>query len=267
MTVAVDDERNAADIAEAAAAAGSEVSVLIEVDIGMGRGGVRSPEAAIGLARAVNQLRGLHFRGVQGYEGHCMLDPDREVRTRKVETAIDYLGGVVDRLEESGIACEVVSAGGTGSYDITANHPRVTEIQAGSYVFMDKFHDTLVPGFAQALTVLGTVVIKKDKTVVLDAGRKSIGVDYYLGAMKDYPSSKARYFAEEHAVFDVDDASAFELGDTVELTPGYAPSTVNLYDAYHVVEGGVVVDIWPVFPRGPGHSGLLTELLSSSART
>jgi D-serine deaminase-like pyridoxal phosphate-dependent protein len=151
----------------------------------------------------------------------------------------------------------VVSAGGTGTYDITGANPRVTEIQAGSYVFMDNFHGSLVPGFSNALTVLGTVIIQHGNTIVLDAGRKSIGIDFVLPTLVEYPFYRARYFAEEHALFDVDDRCKLKLGDTAELIPGYAPSTVNLYDVYHVVEDGVVVDIWPIIPRGPGHGGIL----------
>jgi D-serine deaminase-like pyridoxal phosphate-dependent protein len=257
LTVAVDDARNAADLSDACRAAGSRLEVLIEVDVGMGRGGVRSPEDAVDLARCVDRLRGLQFRGVQGYEGHCMHETDRAVRAEKAQAAMAYLGEVIDRLSAAGFGCEVVSAGGTGTYDITAANPRVTEIQAGSYVFMDKFHGCLVTGFANALTVLGTVVIQHGDTIVLDAGRKSIGIDFVQPTLVEYPFYEARYFAEEHALFDVDGRCTLSLGDTAELIPGYAPSTVNLYDVYHVVEGGVVVDIWPIIPRGPGHGGLL----------
>jgi D-serine deaminase-like pyridoxal phosphate-dependent protein len=170
-----------------------------------------------------------------------------------------YLGTVISRLAGAGFACEVVSAGGTGTYDITGANPHVTEIQAGSYVFMDNFHGNLVPGFSSALTFLGTVVIQHGKTIVLDSGRKSIGIDFVLPTMVDYRFYQARYFAEEHALFDVDERCQLKLGDTVELIPGYAPSTVNLYDAYHVVEGGAVADIWPIIPRGPGHVGILAS--------
>jgi D-serine deaminase-like pyridoxal phosphate-dependent protein len=257
LTVAIDSPTNAEDLSGAAQAAGSKLEVVIEVDVGMGRGGVRSAEEAVTLAQHVAKLPGLRFRGVQGYEGHCMLEPDRAVRIRKAQAAMDYLGTAIDRLAAAGFECEVVSAGGTGTYDITGNDPRVTEIQAGSYVFMDNFHGNLVPGFSRALTVLGTVVIQHGKTIVLDSGRKSIGIDFVLPTMVDYPFYQARYFAEEHALFDVDDRCGLKLGDTVELIPGYAPTTVNLYDAYHVVEKDVVVDIWPIFPRGAGHGGLL----------
>ncbi len=256
LTVVIDDARNAGDLSQAVQAAGSKLEALIEVDVGMGRGGVRSAEEAVSLAQHVAKLPGLRLRGVQGYEGHCMLEPDREVRIQKAHAAMDYLGKVIDCLAAAGYACEVVSAGGTGTYDITGNNPRVTEIQAGSYVFMDNFHGNLVPGFSRALTVLGTVVIQHGNTLVLDSGRKSVGIDFVLPTMVDYPCYQARYFAEEHALFDVDDRCRLKLGDTMELIPGYAPTTVNLYDAYHVVENGVVTDIWPIVPRGPGHGGI-----------
>ncbi len=257
LTVAVDDPRNCDELDRAVQAAGSRLEVLIEVDVGMKRGGVRSAGEAVALAHHLTRLPGLRFRGVQGYEGHCMLEPDRDVRIAKTRQAIDDLDAVVETLRRAGFPSEVVSMGGTGTYDITGADPRVTEIQAGSYIFMDMFHGNLVPGFSRALTVLGTVVAQHDRTIVLDAGRKSIGIDLALPTMVPYPFYQARYFAEEHALFDVDERCRLELGGTVELVPGYAPSTVNLYDAYHVVEGGVVTEIWPVIPRGPGHVGIL----------
>ena len=188
-----------------------------------------------------------------------MLEPDKETRILKVRKAMDELAETVDSLRWAGFACEVVSAGGTGTYDITGADPRVTEIQAGSYVFMDMFHGNLVPGFMRSLTVLSTVVIQHRNTIVLDCGRKSISIDFVPPVMVPYPLYQARFFAEEHALFDVDERCQLKIGDTVELVPAYAPSTVNLYDAYHVVEGGVVTDIWPVIPRGPGHVGILAE--------
>ena len=259
LTVAVDHPQNAEDHSAAVEAAGSKLDVLIEVDVGMGRGGVRSAEEAVSLARHIAKLSGLRLRGVQGYEGQCMLEPDRDLRIKKAYAAMDYIGTVVDDLAAAGFPCEVVSAGGTGTYDITGANPRVTEIQAGSYTFMDNMHGNLVPGFSRALTVLGTVAIQHGNTIVLDSGRKSIGIDFVLPTMLKYPFYKARYFAEEHALFDIDERCKLKLGDTVELTPGYAPTTVNLYDAYHVVEKDVVVDIWPIVPRGPGSGGMLMD--------
>lgn len=258
ITVAVDHPRNATELNEALAASGGKLEVLIEIDVGMGRGGVRSLNDAVALARHIGTLPHLRFRGMQGYEGHCMLEPDPAERKRQATAAVQLLVQAVDRLAAAGFACEVVSAGGTGTYNITGMHPRVTELQAGAYIYMDNFHGNLVPGFAPALTVLGTVVIRHGNTIVLDAGRKSVGIDYALPTLRDYPFYTARFFAEEHALFDIDERCQLQLGDTAALVAGYAPTTVNLHDVYYVIEDGRVVDLWPVFPRGPGHVGLLT---------
>jgi len=258
LRVAVDDEGNAAELSEAARAADATIGVLIEVDVGMGRGGVRSVEEAVALAQALDKLPNLRLDGVQGYEGHCMLEPDQDLRIKKARDAMDHLGETVRELKEAGFPCPIVSAGGTGTYDITGADRRVTEIQAGSYVFMDNFHGSLVPGFSRSLTVLSTVMIKHGNTIVMDAGRKSIGIDFIQPTMVEYPDYQARYFAEEHALFDVDGGCPLKRGDKVEFVPGYAPTTVNLYDAYHVFENDVVADIWPIIPRGPGHIGILT---------
>jgi D-serine deaminase-like pyridoxal phosphate-dependent protein len=260
LTVAIDCIENSRDLSEAVSSAGSKLEVLIEVDVGMGRGGVRSAEEALNLARDVSKLPGLTLRGIQGYEGHCMLEPDRELRIRKAREAMDYVKNVVELLRREGFECPVVSAGGTGTYDITGQNPAVTEIQAGSYVFMDKFHGNLVPGFDNSLTVMGMVIIQHRNTIVLDSGRKSVGIDFVLPTMVEYPDYEARYFAEEHALFDVDERCPLGLGDTAELIPGYSPTTVNLHDVYYVVENDKVVDVWPVIPRGPGHIGFLDDL-------
>ena len=257
LSLAVDNKQNADDLSSAAVAAGSELGVLIEVDVGMGRGGVRSVDEAEDLAQHLSKLPNLRFLGIQGYEGHCMLEPNRELRVKKAKQAIDLLGEVIDRLAKAGFECKIVSGGGTGTYNITGADPRITELQAGSYVFMDNFHGNLVPGFSRSLTVLSTVFIQHGNTIIMDAGRKSIGIDLAPPTMTEYPDYQARFFAEEHALFDVDEKCKLKLGDTVELNPGYAPTTVNLYDAFHVVEDDVVVDIWPIIPRGPGHIGIL----------
>jgi D-serine deaminase-like pyridoxal phosphate-dependent protein len=253
ITVAVDDERNVDRLSEEAAAAGAQIELLIEVDVGMGRCGVRSKEEAVALAEHAALKPNLRLRGLQGYEGHCMLEPDRDVRVREAHKANALLVEVVDFLAEHGFSSEVVSAGGTGTYYITGANPRITEVQAGSYTLMDCFHDNLVPGgFEVALTVAATVISRHGATVVLDAGRKAVGIDHVLPPMVGFPDGQLRYYAEEHALFDFPGPAPIDLGDRVEVMAGYGPTTVNLYDVFHVVEDGVVTDIWPVHARGPG---------------
>src|SRR6476469_8761194 len=179
ITVAVDDARNVDQLSLAAGEAGSELELLIEIDAGMGRCGVRTKEEALPLAEAIDAAPHLRLRGMQGYEGHCMLEPDRDVRLREAHKANAKLVEAVDYLAERGHPSADVSGGGTGTWYITGANPRVTEVQAGSYALMDCFHGNLVPGgFEVAMTVLGTVVSRQGSTVVLDCGRKSVGIDF-----------------------------------------------------------------------------------------
>jgi D-serine deaminase-like pyridoxal phosphate-dependent protein len=253
ITVAVDDVRNVEQLSHAAGDAGSELELLIEIDVGMGRCGVRERGEALPLAERIADLPHLRLRGMQGYEGHCMLEPDRDVRLEEAQRANEKLVDAVDFLTERGYPCEVVSAGGTGTWYITGAHPRITEVQAGSYALMDCFHGNLVPGgFEVAMTVLGTVISRQGNTVVLDCGRKSVGIDFVTPPLARYPEAEIRYYAEEHCLADFPGPPPLDLGDRAEVIAGYGPTTVNLYDVFHVVEGGVVSDIWPVRPRGPG---------------
>lgn len=259
LVIAVDDARNIADLSAAMTAAGSRAGVLVDLDVGMARCGARSPEQALQLARQADAAPGLELRGIQAYEGHCMLEPDRDTRIRLATEAMAYAAAVKDQLRADGLPAGVLSAGGTGTYNITGRNPAVTELQAGSYVFMDAFHGSLVPGFAVSLTVLTTVLARHGDTVIFDAGRKSIGIDFVLPPIQGH-DYQARYYAEEHALFDTDPGFPLRAGDRARLICGYAPTTVNLHDVIFAIRDGQVADVWPVFPRGPGHSGFLTAL-------
>ena len=253
LSVAVDDARNVEELARAAAEADAELELLIEIDVGMGRCGVRNRDQALPLAERIAEEPNVRLRGMQGYEGHCMLESDRDVRLEEAHRANDKLVDAVDFLAAHGHPSEVVSAGGTGTWYITGANPRITEVQAGSYALMDCFHGNLVPGgFEVAMTVLGTVVSRQGSTVVLDCGRKSVGIDFVTPPLAAYPEAVIRYYAEEHCLADFPGAPPLDLGDRAEVIPGYGPTTVNLYDVFHVIENGVVTDIWPVTPRGPG---------------
>lgn len=255
VMVAVDDADNATQIAAAAQGAGSTIGALIEVDTGMDRAGVDTADQAAKLARHVDSLAGVRLLGVTGYEGHCSLTAERELRHERQRAAMHFLVEVADRITSEGLPCEIVSAGGTATWDWTAADPRITEIQAGSYVVMDNFHRAMVGDFEPALTVLATVISRPPDRVIVDAGNKSMGAPALASiAGHDLPVCR---FDEEHGIFAARPDDRLKVGDVVELVPGYAAGTVNWYDAYHVVEGDHVVDVWPVIPRGPGHGGLI----------
>jgi D-serine deaminase-like pyridoxal phosphate-dependent protein len=137
LIVAVDDGSNVQDLSQAAQATGVLLRVLVEVDIGMHRCGVAPGEPALSLAQQVEKAPGLQFAGLMGYEGHLVFVPNLEERVHRVHTDMQLLIDTVSFLESRGLPVGIVSAGGTGTAMITGRLPRITEIQAGSYVFMD----------------------------------------------------------------------------------------------------------------------------------
>jgi D-serine deaminase-like pyridoxal phosphate-dependent protein len=254
VIVAVDDAGNVDEIAAAARAAGSVVDLLVEIDVGLHRAGVRGVDAAVRLAAHIATREGVRLVGLLGYEGHCMLEPDRAVRIEKAREANAILIAAADAFDAAGHSTSIVAAGGFGTWDITGANPRVTEIHAGSYIFTDAFHTALMPGFEVALTVLSTVISRSGTTAVLDCGRKSIGFDRanptVMGGHGSVRYEHGEYFIhEEHVVLDVAEDAPLRVGDTVELSPGYAPTTVNHYDIYWVIEDDVIVDVWPILGR------------------
>jgi D-serine deaminase-like pyridoxal phosphate-dependent protein len=253
ITVTVDDVRNVEQLSRAADQAGSRLEVLIELDVGMGRCGVREIEDLLPIAERIGELDNLTLRGLQAYEGHCMLEPDRDKRIRDAGEANARAVAGADFLAEHGHRCAEISGGGTGTYFIAGANPRITEVQAGSYALLDSFHDNLVPGgFEVAMTVLGTVISRQGQTVVLDCGRKAVGIDFVTPPLVTHPEAEVRYYAEEHCLVDFPGTPPLDLGDTAEVMGGYGPTTVNLHDVFHVIEEDVVTDIWPVNPRGSG---------------
>jgi D-serine deaminase-like pyridoxal phosphate-dependent protein len=249
--VAVDHPEGARALSAATQRAGSQIGVLVEIDIGLHRGGVRNDEDALLVAQTVSGLPGLVLRGATGYEGWVVMEPDRQVRARQAAEAIGLLVARVERLEKAGFPIEIVSAGGTNTYDMTGGHPRVTELQAGSYALMDTAYAPLSPAFQPALTMLATVISRQDTTAVLDCGTKVVATDLALPLPLD-SSIQVREVHEEHTLLNVAADHPLRFGDRVELTIGYCGGTVNLNDVYHVVEHERVVDIWPILARGDG---------------
>jgi D-serine deaminase-like pyridoxal phosphate-dependent protein len=255
ILVAVDEAPNAAVLSAAATAVGSTLGILIEVDTGMDRCGTDTAEQTLTLARQVMDLPGLRFEGITGYEGHCSLTVDNALRHERQRAAMTFFIGVAGLLEADGIRCGIRSAGGIATWRWTAGFPGVTEIQAGTYVVMDNYHDHMAPGFEHSVTVQASVISRPGGRVIVDAGSKSVA-DPANVTVVGHDGLEVVRFDEEHGVFATPEGSALAVGDSVALVPGYSPSTVNLYDAYHVVRDGTVTDIWPVIPRGPGHHGL-----------
>jgi D-serine deaminase-like pyridoxal phosphate-dependent protein len=254
ILVAVDEAPNAEAHSAAAVRAGSTLGIMVEVDTGMDRCGVDTAQDCLALARHVTDLPGLRFDGITGYEGHCSLTFDNVLRHQRQREAMNFFTSVAGLLESHGIPCPIRSAGGIATWNWTAAFPGLTEIQAGTYVVMDNFHGQMVPDFEHSLTIQATVISRQSDKVIVDAGNKSVADPADVSIVGH--DLKVFRFDEEHGIFAAPDGSSLRVGDAVALVPGYSPSTVNWYDVYHVVRDGVVTDIWPIIPRGPGHHGM-----------
>lgn len=252
VIVAVDDRRGVESLSKAAAATGVEIRVVVEIDVGMGRGGVRSEEEALVLADLVESAEAIQLCGAMGYEGHAVLERDRERRRALTEAAMEKLMRHVELLRAAGHEIEIVSAGGTTTHDITGPIEGVTELQVGTYALMDASYEPYAPRFEPALTTLGSVISRHGRRVVLDCGSKSVGISELEQARPRPSNLSLAALHEEHALIDADDGPVPDLGDNLELVVGLCAAAVNAHDAYIVIEDGVAVDVWPIVGRGPG---------------
>jgi D-serine deaminase-like pyridoxal phosphate-dependent protein len=248
------DHRDQVDAIEAAMKqTGQTVRAIIEVDIGLQRAGVPQVEQALELARYVARRSSIQFVGIMGYEGHLLTLPDQQEKSRRVTEALDLLQDCRRQIENVGLECTIVSAGGTGSYRFSIEHPAVTELQAGGWVFMDAFyrHVCQIDEFENALTVIATVVGRpaRDRAII-DAGRKSINGDLHAPLVVGRPGVTVDRLSAEHGWLHLaDEAQSLKIGDRVELIPGYGDFTCVLYDGYHVLRNRQVAAIWPISTR------------------
>jgi D-serine deaminase-like pyridoxal phosphate-dependent protein len=250
LIVAVDAPAQVEALDAALAGGRARVGALVEVDSGMHRCGTQSPEETVALARRLRASR-VAYRGVMGYEGHAVLVPDAAKRKSLAEAALAELSRHVEALRAAGLAPEIVSAGGTGTYDLTGSAPFVTEIQAGSYVFMDGAYRKVRSDFECALTVLVTVLHVRGRLVITDCGMKALSHEFGMPEGATLPL-KCVGLSEEHGHVLVDEGADLELrpGDSFELLPSHGDTTINLHTEYHVVRGDRLVATWPIIARG-----------------
>ncbi|HUT31939.1 MAG TPA: DSD1 family PLP-dependent enzyme [Planctomycetota bacterium] len=253
LTVAIDNLANASEIAQAVRRVGAAVGVLLEVDTGMGRCGIPPDRVTVVRhAQELSRMPGLRFRGLMGYEGHAVLVDDPAERRAKAEAAGRTLLDCAAAVRGAGIEVEVVSGGGTGTYDFTGALDGFTEIQAGSYVFMDARYRRVRPEFETALFVAATVVSRPTPDrVILDAGMKSVSHEFGLPIVVEPQGLQVVGLSEEH-VKCVAAAGTCDLsvGDQVWLLPTHCCTTVNLHDRYWCVRDGKLEGTWAIEARG-----------------
>jgi D-serine deaminase-like pyridoxal phosphate-dependent protein len=230
VTLAVDSEATVV-----AAARGGVREVLVDVNVGLPRCGC-APESAGRLAELARH-HGLEVRGVMGYEGHAVGQPDRAERRRLTDEAMTRL-----RVAHRDVGGEVVSAGGTGTFDM---NEAATEIQAGSYALMDTAYARLDLPFRQALFVLSTVLSVAEKYAVADCGLKALGMDH---GNPEVQGAKVWFCSDEHLTFAPE--RPLVPGERIRVWPAHVDPTIAYHERMLVADGDQVVDTWPVDLRG-----------------
>ena len=250
---AVDDAVHVDMVAEAAAAEGLNIGVVVDVFVGLPRCGVK-PEDAPALAKKIDATKNIELRGVMGYEGHIVNMEENERREEEAKKSMGMLVQAADSIRKAGINCEIVSGGGTGTYNISGVFPGVTEIQAGSYCLMDTKYGKLELGFDKAVTILSTVWSKAPALpgwTIIDAGMKQMSNEFGQPEIIGVPDTRVAMLSEEHAhLLTEGGESPLQIGDKVELYPSHICTTINLHDTMYVIKGDEVVDVWKIAGRG-----------------
>lgn len=247
----VDDKHNVMELSEAAGSRGITLGVLVEVDVGMGRCGVQSGEPARNLARVVVDAPNLELLGLMGYEGHIVINRDVELRNEEALKSVAQLADSKKACEDAGIKIGIVSGGGTGTYAFSGSDPTMTEIQAGSYVFMDADYRHVTPEFENSLTMLSTVVSRSvEGRVIFDSGRKCMTCDHDLPTVLNHPEVEIASLSEEHARGMLNGPTDLRPGDKAHIIPDHCCTTVNLHDRLYGVRDEKVETIWPIQARG-----------------
>ncbi|MFL1460679.1 DSD1 family PLP-dependent enzyme [Roseococcus sp. DSY-14] len=254
VSVCADDAAQVAAIEEAAAAAGVRIPVLVEVDVGAGRCGVPPGPPAVALAARIAASRHLEFGGLQAYQGSAQHIRSPQGRAAAIGAAADMARRTVEQLRQQGLPCPVVGGAGTGTFGLEAASGVYTELQAGSYAFMDADYarNEEAPPFRHALFVLATVMsAAQERIAVVDAGHKALPTDSGLPLVWQRPGVAYAGASDEHGKLVAEDpALRPRLGEKLRLVPGHCDPTVDRFDWYVGVRQGRVECLWPVAARG-----------------
>ena len=252
IIVAVEASANVDDLSEVSSAAGTELGVIVEVNVGMDRCGVDG-NGAVELAKQIDIAPGLRFDGLMGYEGHTVAERDYETRKINAEQAMSILTGAADQIRAEGIEVKLVSAAGTGTYNISGRDDGVTELQCGSYIFMDGDYLEVLNDFQPALSVMATVISRQQENIAIaDFGLKSISVDRGIAEVISPANAEVVVHSEEHTKIELKDEAArsLKVGDKVSVRPMHGDTTINLHEYYFGVRNGKLEQAIPIPGRG-----------------
>ena len=248
VVVAVDNESVIKEMAIAQRNRKTQFEVVVDINIGLNRCGVPPGALAAALAKLAAS-EGLKVRGIMGYDGHLQSQPPSPDRDELVRRGSEDLANSAALIESAGIPVSIVSTGGTGTYSISGQCPGITDIQAGSYLLMDTRYLGLGAPFRRSLSVLATVISKRDaEHAVINCGVKAISGERGLPVLKDVSYAKVTALHAEHALIDIDPHSPpdIEVGKKLEVWVQYSDATVNLHSRMYGVRRGQVEDIFQI---------------------
>jgi D-serine deaminase-like pyridoxal phosphate-dependent protein len=251
VAVCADDAAGIAAIEAAAEATGIRMTVLVEIDVGAGRCGVEPGPPAVALAERIAASPHLIFGGLQAYHGSAQHRRTPEERQASIAHAAEGTRRTVEQCRQRGLDCAIVGGAGTGTFALEAASGVWTEIQAGSYAFMDADYarNEEAPPFRHALFVLAQVMsAPRADVAVLDAGHKAVPTDSGLPLVHGHPGVAYTGASDEHGALKGEGLP--RLGEKVRLVPGHCDPTVDRYDWYVGVRKGRVECLWPVAARG-----------------
>jgi 3-hydroxy-D-aspartate aldolase len=257
---AVDEEANARDLNDAAKEAGVVADVVIDVAVGT-RSGIPAGDGAVTLAQLIDKLPNLKLRGILSYDGggqHTKGFSSRRERTLKIlEPNVDTCNAI----RKSGIAIDIFSGGGTGTYNIMHGVPGVTDVQVGSYLFMDmqyiaiggERNDAVYDDFAPSLTVVTTVMNNRfPNRLTTDAGAKALTLNVPTPGVIGEPDMSYNAGSDEFGAISFTKAPSrnYKIGDKLELIVPHCDPVVNEYDVMYGIRGDTVETVWPITARG-----------------
>ena len=238
-------------LASAAAEAGVVVPVVIEVDVGLRRSGVSSTGAALDLAQTVVSNKYLDFCGVMAWEGQTTRISEPQAKADAIRDAVGLLIGAAQDCRAVGIAVEIVSCGGTGTYPVSSMIEGVTEIQAGGGVFGDvryrtEFRMPLEPALKLCATIISRPTTRR---IVCDAGWKYHGCHPTLSQVLGLAGVQNMAYAAEHLTLECEsDITDFAVGERIEMAVGYADSTVFLHREIVAMRNGEIEEVLALPP-------------------
>ena len=259
IAICVDHPLQIAQLSEAVEAAGVEIRVLVDVNAGMGRCGVEPGAPVVPLAQAVDKAKGLNFGGIQAYHGTSQHFRGHDERGAAIKGTCDGVEKTLEEIKKAGLACETVTGGGTGTYEFEVGSGLFTELQAGSYIFMD--HDYTLnkskdggrfEDFQQSLFVLATVISHPGPDrMVTDAGTKAVSIDTGQPVTHGIGGVEYKTAGDEHGKLMLGGATVdLTVGDKIKVIPNHCDTTVMLYDWFVGLRGGRVESVWPIPGRG-----------------